>query len=436
MSIKIENLIKITTSGSYLYLTPQEYTELTNKPTHTALKDINWNGPTPELAKDMRIAELEKEAIRLDTDNDKLYDEKGKLIEEIIRLKDEIKAWEKVSREKDELLAWADNNTAEDIHNFKVIRDKQREEIAKLRCEVAEIGKQYVEENEDNFELLMDLKEADDYIEEQKVKITDQFKKLENMHNIIDGLESELADFRTLKNKGIVEDPFWKHFPVPEPIQPDHGTNEILTELLQGGDIEPIETEGKEIKLTLQQLIDTQAEPIEPTPPPEPEVIAEVVAAPETVTEPAEEAKYPAKKKTGRAAIEVFTAEQKEKYRTMIRAGSSHKEVTVAMVADTGMTLGSASQRYYALLKATTASDAVKALDQRTKVIPQNPVTVITGEVNPRKLSKTVCAELAALPNFESIKEFKNACCENSILKDYNIIDLKGQYKIDRNLTW
>lgn len=293
---------------------------------------------------------------------------------------------------------------------LKTVRDKQKDEIERLRAELKGLQ---VDEKKINA------------LESEIQEITDENYNLDLVITECKDKILELEFQLELKTKGVIEKPEYRGLrptmfeptpivPIPIPMTDERLAADILASLRQ----------------------DTYAtSPVEPTPSPEPEVIAEVVAAPETVTEPAEETKYPAKKKTGRAAVEVFTAEQKEKYRTMIRAVSSHKEVTVAMVADTGMTLGSASQRYYALLKSTKASDAVKALDQRTKIIPQNPVTVITGEVNPRKLSKTVCAELAALPNFESIKEFKNACCENAILKDYNIIDLKGQYKIDRNLT-
>lgn len=496
MSIKIENLIKITTSGSYLYLTHQEYAELTGQvPSPVALKDINWNGPIPELAKDQRIAELEAE----------------------------VKEWQRVSMEKDQLLAWADKNMSDDNHNFKIVRDKQREEIEKLRCEVAEIGKQYVEENEDNFELLMDLKEADDYIEELKKKIEklrDEVKgltadkatcneMLAAREDMISGLRTEL-EAMTLKAKGMVEKKVWRDFPEIEetwtsraipgfpgriisPYPTDHGTAEVLAELLAEDDIEPVE----------------------PLPAPEPEPIPEVTPEPETVPEPvfndtavtAEEAteKYPAKKTKGRQAKDPFTAEQEEKYRGMIQAGIRQKDIAAAMVEDTGIKPSVASSRYYVMLKSTSEPDsvrgpinlrkrgkpsvmtselrnkyaaminngisvndvvkaimedtgisenyarkyytslkhkadsieAIKAMDIRTKIIPQNPVTVITSAAKPAKLTKTVCAELEALPDYSSIKEFKNACCDNAILKNYNIIDLKGQYKASRqNLTW
>lgn len=409
MSIKIENMIKIATDGSYLLLTPEEYQELLHKPVYTVLKDIQWNGPMPELAKDQRIAELEKEL-----------------------------------KEADDYVQKVRNA----YNNHEVIRDKQKAEIEKLRAEVTEIGKQYVEENEDNFELLMDLKEADDLIEEQKERV----KKLEEEVELDDKMIEELtksdnlnadtikelrADLEamTLKAKGMVEKKVWRDFPDytvandPE-LQTDHGTAEVLRELLQEGDIEPVE----------------------PTPPHEPEAIAEHTPEPETVPEPEVSAeKYPAKKKGfGVPAKNPFTEEQKEKYIALMGTKIPRKDIISVMAKESDITLGNAASRYYALLQSITADQAIKELDERTKM--PEPVKPVLNPVNPvptptktvpapikriSSLPEDILKQLDALPKYPSAMQFKNQLCKMPDMSQYSVAQLKVAYKeTHKNLTW
>lgn len=207
-------------------------------------------------------------------------------------------------------------------------------------------------------------------------------------------------------------------------------------------------------------LTTTTMEPITSELAPEPEEIAEVIQGPEMVigidlsdmadvayeplpeitpenanelkiATPIEqtEAKYPAKR-TKPASPTAFSAEQIERYAEMIKNKAPRKEILGAMMSESKINPGLANNRYYALvnrIKDDKIADHAKSIADKATVLESAPV----------KISKSAMAELDAMPLYDSIKEFKNACCDNELLKGYNITDLKGPYKSLRpNLTW
>jgi len=286
--------------------------------------------------------------------------------------------------------------------------DKLRIELIQCKSKFEEIEDQYVEENEDNFELLMDLKEADDLIEEQKEKI----------EKLREELYHTKCDRDDLKVKGMVEKPEWKNLKVSPQLDAS-----VLANLLTGGDIEPVE----------------------PTPPPEPEPMQAVIEETEPLPEPVfndtavmetttEEVTTVEKtKKTKAPSATAFTQEQITRYSTMIRDKEPRKIILAAMMGESGINEGLANNRYYALrdkLQTQRIEDSVQAHTDST-------VTIIHPEQDTKPLPRSIKAELDSMPVYATVKDFKNACCDNELLKGYSIAELKAPYKLQRqNLTW
>lgn len=211
----------------------------------------------------------------------------------------------------------------------------------------------------------------------------------------------------------MVEKPEWKNLKVSPQLDA-----RVLANLLTGGDIEPVEITQPPEPEPMQSVIE-ETEP-KPTP------VFNDTAVMETTTE--EVTTVEKTKKTKSPSATAFTPEQITRYTKMIQDKKPRKVILAAMMGESNINEGLANNRYYALrdkLHNQKITDSVQAYTDNT-------VTVIKPEEHPKPLPRSIKAELDSMPVYASIKDFKNAVCENELLKGYSIAELKEPYRSHR----